>query len=192
MSRDKLHAFVGLVLRWSSKINLVSVASADDMWRRHVLDSAQLFHVKRNPGTHLVDLGSGGGFPGVVLAILARSKHPDTRITLVESDQRKATFLRTARRELGLTFDVLDRRIEDIEALGATTLTARALTDLSGLIKHAHRHLDPNGTALFPKGRLWQTEFDDACQNWSFDVKVHPSQTSKDSRIFEVGNIAGA
>ncbi|MFC6758343.1 16S rRNA (guanine(527)-N(7))-methyltransferase RsmG [Sulfitobacter porphyrae] len=104
-----LTQFSELVERWTVRINLISKASVDGIWERHVADSAQLFELAPE-FEHWVDLGSGGGFPGIVIAIIAKEARPEARITLVESDLRKATFLRTAIRELGLNAKVIAER----------------------------------------------------------------------------------
>lgn len=186
---DKLKAFVALVEKWTVKINLISKASIPHIWNRHIVDSAQLFELAPKQG-HWVDIGSGGGFPGVVLAILA-SENPDPlRFTLVESDQRKCAFLRTASRELDLGVTVRSERIESIEPLKADILTARALADLSDLLGFADRHLLPTGLALFPKGAQWKKEDREARKLWSYDCEPVKSKTSADAAILSIKEIA--
>ena len=186
---DKLKAFVALVEKWTAKINLISKASIPHIWNRHIVDSAQLFELAPKQG-HWVDIGSGGGFPGVVLAILASENRGPLQFTLVESDQRKCAFLRTASRELDLGIIVRSERIESIEPLKADILTARALADLSDLLGFAERHLLPTGLALFPKGAQWKKEDQEARKLWSYDCEPVKSETSADAAILSIKEIA--
>lgn len=186
---DKLKAFVALVEKWTAKINLISKASIPHIWNRHIVDSAQLFELAPKQG-HWVDIGSGGGFPGVVLAILALENRDPLQFTLVESDQRKCAFLRTASRELDLGIIVRSERIESIEPLKADILTARALADLSDLLGFAERHLLPTGLALFPKGAQWKKEDQEARKIWSYDCEPVKSKTSADAAILSIKEIA--
>ena len=184
-----LKRFQCLVLRWSESINLVSSPDRQHIWNRHILDSVQMFHVKQNWGPVYLDVGSGGGFPVVPLAVLLRANGGDTRVISVESDLRKAAFLRAASRELGLCIEVIAKRVEDIAPLGANTITARAVSNLSTLLAMVQGHLAHGGTALFPKGQSWQKEVLEARANWSFDLREHTSMTHGDSRILEVSNL---
>lgn len=189
---DRLRAFEALTRKWSKTINLVSKDTQTDIWHRHILDSAQLFALPiGHPGPWL-DIGSGGGFPGIVAAIMLDDLAAQHPITLVESDQRKATFLRTALRETGTSGTVIAGRVEDIPPHGATTLTARALAPVSDLLAHATRHLAENGTALLHKGRNHAEELDAAREKWSFEVKTHTSLTAPDAAILEIRNIQSA
>lgn len=188
-SRETLEEFCELVLHWTKRINLISAPSVELAWDRHVLDSAQLFHVKQDFGNHYVDIGSGGGFPGIVVSILLREAQKDTEITLVESDVRKATFLRTANREFDLGINVISKRIEAIPDLHASTLSARALSSFNHLLGYAEKHLDNSGTALFMKGASWEKEVADAKEHWSFELESRPSITQPQSRILIVEKI---
>lgn len=187
---DRLAVFADLIKKWTTKINLVSAASIPDIWNRHIVDSAQIY--PEHPGPHWLDMGSGGGLPGVVCAIIAAEKHPMTNFTLVESDQRKATFLRTAFRTVALEHTVLAKRVEDIEAQRASCLTARALKPLPTLLDMAEKHLNHDGIAIFPKGKGYADELQDAQQNWHFDVTLKPSMTDEHARIIELRDIRRA
>ena len=136
-----------------------------------------------------VDIGSGGGFPGIVMAILGKTAHPQARFVLIESDQRKATFLRTAARELNLSVNVIAERIESAPEQDADVVSARALTALSGLLALSERHLKPDGLALFHKGRKSAQEVADAQSNWSFDLEDYASITDPDARILAIRRI---
>ena len=186
---DKLQAFADLVQKWTSKINLISKPSVPEVWDRHILDSAQIYDLAPSSG-HWIDLGSGGGFPGIVVCILAHGQGADQTFTLVESDQRKSTFLRTAIRELSLDARVLTQRIEEIAPLQTDILSARALADLDALLGFAEMHLKPGGTALFPKGAQWEKEHRDAQIQWSYDCDPIKSKTNPDAAILKIKDIA--
>ena len=182
---DRLKAMESLLLKWNPAINLVSKASLPHSWNRHILDSAQIFHLAPHVATW-ADLGSGGGFPGIVVACLAKELNPDLTVTLVESDQRKATFLREAVRELSLKADVRAERIESTPPLSAAVLSARALAPLSDLLTYAQRHLGTGGLALFLKGSSWKDEVAIAQKQWHFELDAHPSATDPNGAILAV------
>jgi 16S rRNA (guanine527-N7)-methyltransferase len=186
---DLLTQFSELVERWTVRINLISNASVDGIWERHVADSAQLFELAPE-FEHWVDLGSGGGFPGIVIAIIAKEARPEARITLVESDLRKATFLRTAIRELGLNAKVIAERIEELPPLGADVLSARALADLPALLEFTDLHLAKSGTAIFPKGQNWRKEDEAARQLWSYSLDPVKSKTSAEAAILLIKDVS--
>ncbi len=184
-----LQTFEALVLKWNSAINLISKSSVSDVWNRHIADSAQLFDLAP-VGGHWVDLGSGGGFPGIVVAILSKGRGRHQRFTLIESDQRKSVFLRTAARELDLDIAVLSERIEKVQPLKADIVTARALTDISGLLNFANLHLGEGGICLFPKGENWIEENDTAQSTWSYECEVIKSVTNPKAAILKIKDIA--
>lgn len=186
---ERLRAFGALAEKWSRRINLVSSATRSQIWQRHILDSAQLLPLIRQPVSHYVDIGSGGGFPAIVLAILLRDAGAADRITLVESDARKSVFLRQASRDLDLRVQVLTDRIETLDPLEADLLTARALAPLSDLMKFASLHLKSGGVALFPKGRRAQDEIADLRDQTRFVIEGHSSRTDPEATILEVKDI---
>lgn len=192
VSRETLQRFdiyAGLLQKWNPAINLVAKTTLAHLWDRHFLDSAQLFDLAPENATTWLDLGSGGGFPGLVIAILAQERAPALRITCVESDQRKAVFLRTVIRETGINADVITARIEDLPPQAADIVSARALAPLRNLIGFAVQHLAPNGTALFPKGAQAAAELTDALEIWSFRVDEYPSRTDDQAVILKIGDI---
>lgn len=186
---DRLKCFEALVQKWNPRINLVSRKSLDDLWIRHIVDSIQVFRSTDKMG-RWVDLGSGGGFPGIIIAILAADERRDMRVTLIESDQRKCAFLRTAMRETGVECRVLSKRIELAEPQEADILSARALTNLPGLLEFAERHLSTGGLALFPKGVTWQKEVAEARRHWRFDLEPVNSSTEGGAVILKVKGIS--
>jgi 16S rRNA (guanine527-N7)-methyltransferase len=185
----RLHALADLVIKWTSRINLISSSSVSDIWVRHVIDSAQLYAMAPAKWKSWADVGSGGGFPGMVIAVIAAELNPDGRVTLIESDQRKSVFLRTAIRELGIETTVVAGRIESMAPLGADVLSARALGVLADLLPIAHRHLAPNGQAIFPKGRKADDEVKLARTAWQFDIASQPSSTDPDAQVLMIKNI---
>lgn len=184
---EVLQLFEALVNKWNPKINLVSKSTVTDIWERHILDSAQLFRLAEF--RHWADLGSGGGFPGIVIAILSKEMANPPNVTLVESDQRKSAFLRSAIRELQLNANVITQRIEKVEPLEADVLSARALADLPKLLEFAERHLAKDGTALFPKGETWQEEEKSARKLWSYDADIIRSETNPSAAIIRIKDI---
>lgn len=180
----RLEIYAATLRTWSAAINLVAPEDLDHLWDRHFSDSLQLVRLT-GPG-HIVDLGSGAGFPGLVLAAAV----PTMNTTLIESDTRKATFLRTAAREMGLAnVTVLARRIEEVPPQKAGQVCSRALAQLPQLLGLVHRHLRPGGTALLMKGARWRTEVDAARQMWDFRFNAIPSVTDPGAAILNVTDL---
>lgn len=174
--------------RWNPKINLVSSDTLSELWTRHFIDSLQIaVHLPKNIQS-LVDIGSGGGFPGLPLAIACR--HQNLQFTMVDSDSRKCEFLRTVARKVGLKVEVINQRIEAVDPLNTDILTARALASLEQLLSFAKHHLAPGGTALFLKGANAEQEIATARRSWNFEIKQHQSLTHPDARILEIGEIS--
>ncbi len=185
-------AFETLLRHWTKHINLVSASDSLVLWDRHVKDSAQLFQLIPPDWRLWLDLGSGGGFPGIVIAIMAKDVHPSGQIALVESDARKATFLRTVIRELDLAAVVHAKRIADVAPQKADIISARALASLPALIELAIPHLTPLGTALFPKGRQVAGEIAAARRHWRFELTSVPSRTDPDATLLCLKGLARA
>ncbi len=183
----KLRALEQMLAKWNPAINLVAKSTVASAWSRHILDSAQLF--MNRPFSTWADLGSGGGFPGLVIAAIAAEKQPAATIILVEVDQRKAAFLREAARQLGLSVTVKVERIEALEPLDADVLSARALAPFKDLCAFADRHLVSGGVAVFPKGAGWRAEVEAAQGAWSFVLDAVPSQTDAASVVLLVKEI---
>jgi 16S rRNA (guanine527-N7)-methyltransferase len=188
----RLDTYAALLTKWNPAINLVAKSTLPEFWTRHILDSAQLLKLAPNSARHWADLGSGGGFPGLVIAILAAEKRPELQVTLVESDLRKATFLNTVVRETGLSTRVCAERVESLPPLKADVLSARALAPLGDLLAHAERHLAEGGLAIFPKGAAHESEIAEALERWRFSVQKHPSRTDSEAVLLCIGDIARA
>ena len=186
---DRLKLLVDLLRKWNPRINLVSKSTLEEVWTRHVLDSAQIFELADRPVLKWVDIGSGGGFPGLVVAILAAETKTQGETTLIESDQRKCAFLRTVLRETDVPGRVIAKRIEATEPQSADILSARALAELDKLFFFSKRHLRENGTMLFPKGVTWEKELSKAQESWSFSHEVIKSTTEPNSVILKVKDL---
>ncbi|MBV8408341.1 MAG: 16S rRNA (guanine(527)-N(7))-methyltransferase RsmG [Alphaproteobacteria bacterium] len=187
---DRLETLVATLVRWQKAINLVAAGGLREVWQRHVLDSAQLVsHFPRDAGS-LVDLGSGGGFPGLVVAAL----RPDLPITLIEADDRKSAFLAEAARKMGVssTVRMLTSRIEDATPVRADLVTARAVAPLAQLLAWAQRHRSDNAICLFHKGRGWRDELTGAMKDWDIPYQPLSSATDRDAVILRIGRFTAA
>ena len=186
---ERLVELRDLFLKWAKAINLVAPSTLNDVWDRHVVDSAQLIRhasIERD----WVDLGSGGGFPGLVVAVFLKEREGG-HIDLVESNSKKAAFLQTAARTLQLPVRVHVRRIED----AATSLpspqiiTARALAPLRDLLALAEPLFSEDTRGLFHKGREYRRELAESSDEWTFDLVEHPSVVERDSVILDISNL---
>ncbi|MEC7761112.1 MAG: 16S rRNA (guanine(527)-N(7))-methyltransferase RsmG [Pseudomonadota bacterium] len=191
-TEERLETYADLLIKWNRKINLVSQSTIGALWERHFLDSAQLLELAPPQSGTWVDLGTGGGFPGLIIAILATETAPSLRVTCIESDQRKAAFLRTVIRETGADANIVCDRIESAEPANADVVSARALAPLDDLVDFAERHMKKDGTALFLKGEGYRDELDIALENWRFQVDTVPSKTHPDAVILKLGGIERA
>ena len=186
---DRLNKLESIVLKWNPKINLIAKSTIDSIWVRHICDSAQLFQYAPPNVSSWLDIGSGGGFPGIVMAAMSVGLGQKTEFTFVESDQRKAAFLRAAVRELDLKVTILAERIEEISPQNAEVITARALKSVTELLPMLGRHLAPDGVAILPKGRTFADEIFVARQNWQFSMSEQISITDVDACILIVKDI---
>jgi 16S rRNA (guanine527-N7)-methyltransferase len=182
----RLESMVETLLRWQKAINLVGGATLDDVWARHILDSAQLAPLIPKDAKILADLGSGGGFPGLVLAAL----RPELEITLIEADARKAAYLGEAARKMGLPQQpkIIIKRIETAPPAKADVVTARAVASLGQLLAWADRHRTDPAICLFHKGKGWQVELTDAMKDWDIECAPLTSVTDRDAVILRIGS----
>ena len=186
---DYLVGFEGEFRRWSKRINLAAPSTLETLWSRHILDSAQIARLEPT-ALKWLDLGSGGGFPGVVLAILMRDR-PGAHIDLVESNNKKAAFLRSVLAACKAPAHVHVSRIEDAASLVVQPeiVTARALAPLSKLLGLAEPWLATGATAQFHKGRDYLIEVAESVNQWRFDLIEHESRIDRASRILEISGL---
>lgn len=195
----RLAIYADQLKRWQKTINLVAPKTLSEVWTRHFADSAQLFAHIPNGARHLMDLGSGAGFPGLVLAIMAAEKRQydeglgGLRVTLVESDTRKTAFLRDVARQTGIAVDIMSTRIESIPKSAnvgeVDVITSRALAPLPRLFDLVEPLFRSHSVALFLKGRTVDEEIEGARRRWDFDLALVPSLTDADARIAVVHHL---
>lgn len=190
VSRETLEAlgvYEALLLKWQKAINLVGPSTLDAVAERHFFDSAQLFRFIPDINVRLVDMGSGAGFPGLVLSLLGVKE-----VHLIESDVRKATFLREVSRETKAVAHIHDTRVEDVKIDKIDVFTARALAPLKDLLSYMHRLSTPGHPSygLFMKGMQYQEELDKAAKQWSFDVEMYPSMTDLASKVIKISSLS--
>lgn len=191
-TRERLDIYHAALLKWQKAINLVAPSTLAEAWTRHFVDSLSVFRATDNRAGHWLDIGSGGGFPGLVCAVLAAEARPDLRFTLVDSDLRKATFLRNVAREMGLSTTVHAARVDALPPQDADVISARALAALPALCAMAQPHLVQAGICLFQKGARWQSELASARGDWQMEVEVLPSLIAADSVVLKIGNLSHA
>jgi 16S rRNA (guanine527-N7)-methyltransferase len=186
---EDLLAFEEIFRKWSGRINLSAASTLDDLWDRHILDSAQLARLEPD-AVRWVDLGSGGGFPGLVIGFLLRDRR-DSSIELVESNRKKASFLQIVAGQFNLPARIHAKRIDAvIDALEAPAIvTARALAPLSDLLGTTAPWLKAGTKGLFHKGRDYRREVEESAQLWSFDLIEHPSKTDSQGVVLEISHL---
>lgn len=183
---SRLETYVELLQRWNKRINLVSSASLTDAWARHMADSAQLLALAPNGTRSWIDLGAGAGLPGLPVAALAAEKSPCLRVTLVESDRRKAVFLGMAARAMGLNIGIDTARIESLPCRGHDVVSARALAPLPRLCRLAYKFTRPGSVLLFPKGAKLDSELTTARSDWHIRLDRIASRTDSDAVILKI------
>ena len=188
---QRLHRYAETLIKWQKSINLVASGSLDDLWRRHMLDSAQLQAYLPPQVGSLVDMGSGAGFPGLVLAILGVST-----VRLIESDARKCIFLTEAARAAGLEVGrnpiVHRSRLEDVRDLRADVVMARACAPLGQLLTYAEPFLGADSICLFLKGGRVDEELTEAAKTWRMEVERFPSLSDPSGTILRMKQVARA
>lgn len=186
---EKIDIYINTLLEWNQKINLVSKSEVLSLRERHIEDSAQIFSLLTGSVDHWLDLGSGGGFPGIVVAILDSEFGSISRMTLVESDIRKCVFLREVIRKTALNAVVLTERIEKLPPQNANVVSARALAPLDRLLFYSYPHMASNGILYFPKGENYKKELSAAYENWGFDLSTTQSTTNEKAVILSVSSV---
>ena len=188
---EKLEIFNETLTKWQKSINLVSNSSLKHIWTRHFLDSAQLYNFTKDIQGNILDMGSGAGFPGVILAMMGNEN-----INVVESDQRKCTFMREVARLTNINLEIHNCRIEELQFVNPDLIVSRALAPLKKLIEYVENHFYKNKlnpkkipTMLFLKGKLYNEELNELKKIRKFEFKLYPSMTDEYGKIIFINNL---
>jgi 16S rRNA (guanine527-N7)-methyltransferase len=182
--KSALNAYVDLLRKWNATVNLISAADLPFLWPRHIEDSLQLGSIAGPLPSRAIDLGSGAGFPGLILAIAF-----GIEVDLIEQDQRKAAFLREAIFVTGAHAHVYATKIDRAKLSPAPLVTSRALAPLPVLLRLAKPLLTDDGFCLFPKTRAAESEIEDAERHWSMQLERFPSRTDANGMILRVSEL---
>ena len=193
VSRETINnfsAFINILEEWNSKINLVSKNSLAEVWSRHVLDSLQLINYIPSTAVNIVDIGSGGGFPAIILAIALKEKNPAAKITMVESITKKTLYLNDVCTRLQLdNVQVINDRVENLHLHNVDIITARAVAALDVLCGYAHKIGGKNTELLLLKGKSFAEEQREAMQNWNFECQTFANHYSEDGDVVKINNL---
>ena len=182
--------YVELLKEWQTKFNLVSKNSLEFVWQRHIEDSAQLFNYIPKNSNLLYDFGSGAGFPAMVLAIIAKEKMPDLKFKLVESITKKTLYLNAVKNELQLeNVEILNDRVENLSKQTADIITARAMTCLNNLLGYSFPFCNKETKLIFPKGRSYNDELDEAKKCWNFHLNIQKNEVCEDGVVLIIENL---
>ncbi len=186
---ERLLLFERRFVEWNARINLSSKSDAGQLWNRHIVDCAQLITIGPD-FRYWLDIGSGGGFPGVIVAILLKGKG-DARVDLVESNRKKAAFLSRIVGETGAPATVHACRVEQLyDQVGKLdVVTARAVAELKTLLNYSRHWLEHGAKGLFQKGRDYRSEIEDCGDEWQFDLVEHASCTDPESVVLEISSL---
>ena len=184
-----LKAYESSLVEWQEKMNLVSKKSLSEAWQRHFEDSMQLFDLLPQDAEIVYDFGSGAGFPGMVLAIMAKEKTPYLKIKLVESISKKTLYLKHVKQLTSANVEIINDRIEKIKPELASAITSRAMCSLSELLKYSKPFCNSKTKLIFLKGRSYQEELNLAKKEWNFNLEVLPSKESEDGVILIITNL---
>ncbi|MBR2299972.1 MAG: 16S rRNA (guanine(527)-N(7))-methyltransferase RsmG [Alphaproteobacteria bacterium] len=185
-----LSRYVNILTDWQAKMNLVSPKSLAEVWTRHIADSLQLYQYLNSDIKTVYDIGSGAGFPAIVLAIQSMAEHRDTKFKLIESITKKTVYLNAVKNELGLkNVEIINARSESLKLAPADVITARAVAALDKLFALALPLAGKHTVLLLPKGKTYQTEIDEALKHWSFYVKVLPNKVEPEGVILQIANL---
>ena len=177
-----LQQYMELLLKWNKKINLVSKKiTYDELWQRHILDSAQIIKYIPKNCKKIVDLGSGGGLPAIIIAIIG-----NYNISVIESDQRKCAFMREASSRFNLNIEIINSRIEDASIFDVDVITSRALAPLTKLFEYSYPFNKKNNYMLFLKGQNVLEEIKEASISWDFKHKIFPDALNKEGGVVEI------
>lgn len=180
---DRLLDYSTLLLKWNKTINLIAPGDVDNILQRHVLDSLQLLKFIDNKDISIIDLGSGAGLPGIILSIAGIKK-----VTLIESDSRKAAFLFQASKLSNGNIEIINDRLENISDLECDIVTTRAFANLNKIFCLSE-NIKVQDKYLLHKGEKHQEEIDEARKHWLFNSKVHDSISSNRGQILEITDL---
>lgn len=183
---DRLAAYAALLLKWNARINLIGRSSEAEIWRRHILDSAQLLPLIPKAAKYIADVGSGAGLPGLILSILNSA----ASFALIEPDGRKAAFLREAIRATQSTAIVHNSRIEEVDLTAQDVVIARALAPLDRLLEMVQKLVSIHTVCIFPKGAAAEQELTEARMRWKMQARQVPSRTDPAGRILVLTEVA--
>lgn len=186
---EQLKAYEASLHEWQQKFNLVSNSSLEDAWNRHFLDSVQLFKYIPKEAEVLYDFGSGAGFPGMVLAIMAKEKTPYLKVSLIESVGKKTLYLNEVRKITHTDVEILNDRIENINGKKADVITSRALASLKELFAYVYKFCKKDTVCIFPKGKKYAEEIAEAKKDWNFNVRTETSEQSEEGRILIITDL---
>ncbi len=187
---QKLERLVALLNEWQAKFNLVSNNSLPEVWQRHIADSAQLFKYLNKRVDSVYDVGSGAGFPALVLAVMAQEQYPRLKFTLIESIGKKTLYLNEVKTVLNLNnVTVLNKRTEDLTLPPADVITARAVASLDKLLGYVFKFTNRQTKLIFPKGKSYHEELETAAKLWNFKLEVCKNETSADGVVLLLENL---
>ncbi|MEM0976244.1 MAG: 16S rRNA (guanine(527)-N(7))-methyltransferase RsmG [Pseudomonadota bacterium] len=186
---DRLNTLATFTKKWTAKINLVAPATVPNIWTRHILDSLQLWQHRPDKCSLWYDLGSGGGYPGLVLAALAAQDNVDASFTLIESDQRKCVFLRQAAAAMGISVSVVPGRVEAFDGPAANVISARAFASIEKTLSISKEFTGSSTVFILPKGKTAAEELEAASESWSFNCDQTISETAPDASILVLSSI---
>lgn len=187
---ERLKTYEASLHEWQKKFNLVSNASLEDAWNRHFQDSAQLFKFIPKSAKNIVDFGSGAGFPGMVLAIMAAEKTPYLNFFLIESILKKTLYLNEVKKLTGIdNVEIINDRIENIKIPPVDVITSRAMCSLKELLSYAAKFSSKKTLCIFPKGKKFQEEIAEAKKSWNFNCEIMPSEQSDEGVILLITDI---
>ena len=187
----KFEIFVEVLLKWQKSVNLISNSTINTIWKRHFLDSAQLYTYSHNIKGNILDIGSGAGFPGMILAMMGNNN-----VNLIESDQKKCIFMREVARLTNTKVKIYNCRIEDLDYMKPELIISRALAPLSKLIEYVDNHMDKNieenkvtPKLLFLKGKNYNNEIYDLLRIKKLEIDIFPSITDDFGKVLYIKNI---
>ena len=187
---DRLKAYEASLKEWQNKFNLVSNASLEDAWKRHFKDSVQLFKYVPERSRILLDFGSGAGFPGMVIAIMAEEKMPNLKVKLIESIKKKTLYLNAVKDICNVRVQIINDRIENIPSFSADVITSRAMCNLNDLLKYSNKFSNKKTTLIFPKGKSYKEELNIAQKNWNFDCNIFANEINPEGVILVINNLS--